>query len=251
MKRLIISLILLAGFVSAQTNYVVATKLITGNTFWVVPSATMPISYWTNSTLWFSGASPVLNAGATNAQWVCFAKTCSTMNQPVVNSQPTRVFTNGVIAARFDGVDDFIACERPAEFVHQTGRFRVMARVYINDVTEVRRVMNNTFGGASNYGFVIDNATSTLRFILADGSTNLSVNITRPSTNGWNTYYAVGNGTNVVLTVNGSSTTGTYARALSNTNQSDRLLGIGKIGFGSDTSGSFNGLIDYIYITGN
>jgi hypothetical protein len=67
----------------------------------------LPHSLWTNSVLWLTEESPVLNEGATNANWICYAKTCEgNATQVDVNNQPTRVLTNGVWVLRFDGTDD-------------------------------------------------------------------------------------------------------------------------------------------------
>lgn len=106
MKRISL-LILLAGLSYGQVTNVIATKAVAP--FWVVPSGTMPFDLWTNSVLWLTAESPVLNAGTTNANWICYAKTCSgNLTQLDPNKQPLRVLTNGVLALRFDGTDDIL-----------------------------------------------------------------------------------------------------------------------------------------------
>ncbi len=77
-----------------------------------VESAAMPVSLWTNTVLWLTAESPVLNAGTTNANWLCYAKTCAgNAVQTTLNSQPSMVFTNGVWALNFDGADDYITTD--------------------------------------------------------------------------------------------------------------------------------------------
>ncbi len=104
MKWILAILCGLALQAGAITNGVFATK-----SPYVVESATMPYSLWTNSVLWLTAESPVLNAGTTNAQWICYAKTCSgNAVQLDPNKQPLRVFTNGFWGLGFDGADDLI-----------------------------------------------------------------------------------------------------------------------------------------------
>jgi hypothetical protein len=108
--RLIAACLLCVGAAFAEP-LVVATKLDPG---WVLPTATMPESLWTNTVLWLTADSPVLNEGTTNAQWICYAKACSgNAVQTTLNHQPARVETNGVWALRFDGTDDSIVLGTP------------------------------------------------------------------------------------------------------------------------------------------
>lgn len=105
MKRLLIASLMLSGVALAE-DYVIATKLDAG---YVVPQATMPYSLWTNSILWLTAESPVLNAGTTNAEWICYAKNCAgNATQTTITDQPARVYTNGAFALSFDGTDDEI-----------------------------------------------------------------------------------------------------------------------------------------------
>jgi hypothetical protein len=107
MKKLIFSLLMLAGLVCGQTKYAVATQQ--ASPFWVVPSATMTFDLWTNSILWLTAESPVLNAGETNANWICYAKTCTgNAYQTGTGYQPTSIVTNGIKALYFDGTDDYL-----------------------------------------------------------------------------------------------------------------------------------------------
>jgi hypothetical protein len=105
MKKILLILALSASFCGAITNGVYATK-----DPYVVEAARMDYPRWLDSHLWLTAESPVLNEGATNAQWICYAKTCAgNATQAVVNSQPLRVLTNGVWVLRFDGTDDSLA----------------------------------------------------------------------------------------------------------------------------------------------
>ncbi len=74
-----------------------------------VESAVMPVSLWTNTVFWLTAESPVVNSGTTNAQWICYARNCAgNSTQPLTNSQPVRISTNGLLVLKFDGLDDWI-----------------------------------------------------------------------------------------------------------------------------------------------
>lgn len=101
MKWILAILCGLALQAGAITNGVFATK-----SPYVVEAATMPFSLWTNSVLWITAGSPVLNAGTTNANWICYAKNCvGNATQTTVASQPTTITTNGLKSLYFDGGD--------------------------------------------------------------------------------------------------------------------------------------------------
>jgi hypothetical protein len=86
----------------------------------------MSHNLWTNSVLWFTAESPVLNEGATNANWICYAKTCAgNATQLDPNKQPLRVLTNGVWVLRFDRTDDFIMA--PSFTISSNSNFTVIA----------------------------------------------------------------------------------------------------------------------------
>jgi hypothetical protein len=106
MKRISL-LVLLAGLSYGQVTNVIATKSVAP--FWVVPSATMPFDTWTNSALWITAESPVLNATTSNANWICYAKNCSgNATQSATGPRPERIYTNNTWSLVFDGVDDCI-----------------------------------------------------------------------------------------------------------------------------------------------
>jgi hypothetical protein len=91
---------------NSQTTYVEATRRDNGLH---VAQATMPESLWTNTLFWLTADSPVVNADATNATWLCYAKNCiGDATQPVLTNQPTKVYTNGAWASSFDGVSDLL-----------------------------------------------------------------------------------------------------------------------------------------------
>jgi hypothetical protein len=97
LTTLLITSLALFGF---SEEYQIANKASAG---YQVLTATMPYSLWTNSILWITAESPVLSAGTTNAEWVCYAKTCGgNAVQTIITSQP--VLTNGAFV--FDGSDD-------------------------------------------------------------------------------------------------------------------------------------------------
>jgi hypothetical protein len=247
MKWILAILCGLALQAGAITNGVFATK-----DPYVVESATMPFDLWLQTKLAISADFPVLNAGTTNAQWICYAKTCSgNAFQLDPNKQPLRVLTNGFWGLGFDGSDDFLVANRPADFVHRTGKFRISLMVFIKDVTRFQRIMNNCVGSSVQHGFGVDNFSSTARFWMVNGvSGTTTVLVSRPTTNGWNICTAVGSGTNVVLTINGSSITGAYANAVS-TNASPDLLGIGRVGSSAETGGLLDGFINFVQISEN
>jgi len=106
-------LILIAGAAFGQTpqptDTVLAWKPQTPYMHGASGWPSMPHNLWTNSLLWLTAESPVLNAGATNANWICFAKTCTgNAYQTGTGYQPTSIVTNGIKALYFDGTDDFL-----------------------------------------------------------------------------------------------------------------------------------------------
>jgi hypothetical protein len=104
MKKILLILALSASFCGAITNGVYATK-----DPYVIEAARMDYPRWLDSLLWLTAESPVLNAGATNANWICYAKTCTgDAYQTGTGYQPTSIVTNGIKALYFDGTDDFL-----------------------------------------------------------------------------------------------------------------------------------------------
>jgi hypothetical protein len=104
MKKILLILALSASFCGAITNGVFATK-----DPYVVEAARMDYPRWLDSLLWLTAESPVLNAGTTNAQWICYAKTCTgNAYQDGTGYQPTSIVTNGIKALYFDGTDDYL-----------------------------------------------------------------------------------------------------------------------------------------------
>jgi hypothetical protein len=105
MKKILLILALSASFCGAITNGVFATK-----DPYVVEAARMDYLRWLDSVLWLTAESPVLNEGETNANWICYAKTCAgNATQVDANKQPTAVVTNNVNGLLFDGTDDFLS----------------------------------------------------------------------------------------------------------------------------------------------
>jgi hypothetical protein len=107
-------LILIAGAAFGQTpqpnDTVLAWKPQTPYMHGASGWPSMPHNLWTNSLLWLTRESPVLNEGATNANWICYAKTCAgNATQVDPNKQPTAVVTNGVKGFLFDGTDGFLS----------------------------------------------------------------------------------------------------------------------------------------------
>jgi hypothetical protein len=144
----------------------------------------MPLSLWTNTVFWLTADSPVYNAGATNAEWICYAKTCAgNATQTVLNSQPSRVFTNGLWALSFDGTDDFLRCFYP---VNITSLY-VRAELKIDKSKSAHAVFANTrsasFGGLG-LAFYISGANSTpaarLQGTTTDGAFDRSFSINIP-----------------------------------------------------------------------
>jgi hypothetical protein len=67
----------------------------------------LPYSLWESCGVRITAKSPVLNAGATNTQWICYAKhSAGNATQTIINSQPLWVLVDGVWRLRFDATDD-------------------------------------------------------------------------------------------------------------------------------------------------
>lgn len=109
---------MLAGF-SFGYNGVFATK-----TPYIVESATMNYSLWTNSVLWIVADSPVLNSGTTNAQWICYSKLCvSNGFQTSIASQPIKTIDGGKNALYFDGSDFLLIGDNDATVTNNTTHY--------------------------------------------------------------------------------------------------------------------------------
>ena len=105
--------LLLLPMLGSAEEYVVATRL---DESLVVPTATMLTSDWTNSVLWLTADSPVVDEGTTNATWLDFSPEHNDATQTDTDKQPDRVYTNGAWAWEFDGVDDSLSLGDLADF---------------------------------------------------------------------------------------------------------------------------------------
>jgi hypothetical protein len=112
MKKILLILAMSASFCGAITNGVYATK-----DPYVIEAARMDYPLWLDSLLWLTAESPVLNEGATNANWICYAKTCTgNAYQTGTGYQPTSIVTNGIKALYFDGTDDYLLSPTSARY---------------------------------------------------------------------------------------------------------------------------------------
>jgi len=109
--------LLLLPMLGSAEEYVVATRL---DESLVVPTATMLTSDWTNSVLWLTADSPVLNESTTTATWLDFSPEHNDATQTDTDKQPDRVYTNGAWAWDFDGVDDSISLDTDEFYVDST-----------------------------------------------------------------------------------------------------------------------------------
>jgi len=67
----------------------------------------MPHNLYTNTVFWGSAKTPFLSPGTTNFNAICFSKNSGgNLVQPILNSQFSRLETNGVWVWRLDGIDD-------------------------------------------------------------------------------------------------------------------------------------------------
>lgn len=105
MKKQIAFLILLSGMSQAQT-FVLGTRIDLGR---FVPQAIMLKSIYTNGlVLWSNAYAGTRNDGATNFFIPDLSTNGFNAIQPITNMQPSVIWTNGLLAYRTDGVDDFI-----------------------------------------------------------------------------------------------------------------------------------------------
>jgi hypothetical protein len=146
MKRISL-LILLAGLSYGQVTNVIATKSV--DPFWVVPSATMPLNLWTNSVLWITAESPVLNAGTTNANWVCYARFCGgNASNRVIANQPVRITTNGAPYLQFNGATSTLQLPLSNNF---TNSFTLSVKFSATNYTGTKILLNKWNGVESQY----------------------------------------------------------------------------------------------------
>jgi len=164
----------------------------------------MPHNLWTNSVLWLTAESPVLNEGATNAQWICYAKNCAgNATQTVVNSQPLRVFTNGVWVLRFDGTDDRIG--GVDSFVHNSTNFTISARVDLSEIVGNGQIYSEGSADAlSPYlGLRVDAAKTITFQQRVSSSITFGISTTNSFDGVVNIRCVVRDQTNVTISVNG------------------------------------------------
>jgi hypothetical protein len=133
----------------------------------------MPFNLWTNSVLWLTAESPVLDTGATNANWICYAKNClGNATQNTVASQPLIITTNGVKVLSFDG-GDFIV----GPVFSPLTAMSVFVSVNLATANAAQTIARNRDG--VNDGFSLDYLLSPPRFsFLTDSGTSLSVTST-------------------------------------------------------------------------
>jgi len=200
-------LILIAGAAFGQTpqptDTVLAWKPQTPYMHGASGWPSMPHNLWTNSVLWLTAESPVLNLGATNAQWICYAKTCAgNATQVDVNRQPLRVLTNDFWRLRFDGTDDFISVANVSG-VRFTNAFHVSA--WVNTKTNVnQRIVSKDEIAGSKRSYILFLSDGRPRFITfksgavqsAHGSTTLLTNV-------WHHIVGVNDGSDLRLYLNG------------------------------------------------
>lgn len=182
MKWMIAILCGLALQAGAITNGVFATK-----SPYVVEAATMPFDLWTNSVLWLTAESPVLNAGTTNAEWICYAKTCAgNATQTTVAGQPTTIVTNGVSGFSFDGSDDFLTTAVPSSSMTN---FTFSAWINASDISSTNpaayRVLTRLSGASQRGSILIEQQKLKLGLTAATISDGYDI-----TNNTW--YHAVG-----------------------------------------------------------
>lgn len=164
MKKILPILILLP-MLSFGAEYVTACKASNNIE---AEGAAMVVSDWTNSILWVTAKSPVLNAGTTNAKWVCYAKNCAgNLSQTVEFSQPRTDVTNGVKAWYFDGVDNRLDSTTPLN--PGTNDFLLEATLMVtNDITGFRQLVGNWNGSAAPGSLSIHQRGERVYYIVTD-----------------------------------------------------------------------------------
>jgi hypothetical protein len=137
MKRISL-LVLLAGLSYGQVTNVIATKSVAP--FWVVPSATMPLSGYNYSKVWLTAKSPIISGGS---NYVCFAKFCEgNLYSTPSNSIPVIVEIEGVRSLYFDGLDDYL---RAIVLSHSTNQISFMVKFKSDGATNPFLLDKNYF----------------------------------------------------------------------------------------------------------
>ena len=108
MKKLLLLILLSAQFSLGQ-EYAIARSHIGSMEFWELENNTMPVSIWTNSMLWLLGDSPIINYGATNASYPCYARTCASSGlQTDITNQPERVLDGALWGYKLNGTNTYL-----------------------------------------------------------------------------------------------------------------------------------------------
>jgi hypothetical protein len=197
MKWILAILCGLALQAGAITNGVFATK-----SPYVVEAATMPFNLWTNSVLWLTAESPVLNAGTTNAEWICYAKNCAgNFIQTTIASQPPIVTNLGNKVFSFDG-QDYVYMTNDYSLNYPTGSMPRTMMCWV-------KPSNTSGGGLICYGESATSKESTV--VLQVGNTlalsrsggNITLSTNSVSTISWSHVAITYDGTNLIGWING------------------------------------------------
>jgi hypothetical protein len=171
--------------------------------------------------MWLTAESPVLNAGTTNANWLCYAKTCSgNGTQKILIKQPVRTTYLGRSALEFSGTNAMHIVAPPTNNLGgNTARFFVRFAT-TNKVSAgtliARGDINATYVSFENAGIVINsNGFVTARVGFISGGYRATPVATNVCNDGnWHTAEAWCDGTNTFLSVdNGASVSTNYAFA--------------------------------------
>jgi hypothetical protein len=222
----------------------------------VVFTAEMPVSLWTNSLLWLTAESPVLNEGATNANWISYSKTSSgNPVQPVLDKQPGVVTTNGIKAFFFDGQNDFMTAPHSDELSLQSGG-TVMAWVNPSDRRNYGGVLAKAQDGGTvgSYAFILYNRgiDQDFRYLLGGTTSAVSAIVSQDLVplNDWTHICGTHDGSDVIFYVNAVAQTN-VAQTVTPMNASSQNLRIGAGFFAEgaiNNAHSFPGLITEPYI---
>jgi len=151
----ILTTLLITSLWCGAADYQIANKESNGLQ---IVTDSLITSDWTNTVLWITANSPIVNSGSTNATWPCYAKNCGgNLIQPTLSSQPARLTTNGIKIIKFDGIDDNITTPVGWSNTIKKVEFVYYSPTAITKTSGGRAVYG--LPGSSAYGFYIGQST--------------------------------------------------------------------------------------------
>jgi hypothetical protein len=179
---------------------------------YVVDAATMPFDLWTNSIIWMTPYSPVVNSGTTNAVWPDYSVNgLYNGTQPVIASQMTTVITNGRAAWYTDGGDGILTSytnQQGVSLYSDTNQAWTVSVWAMGTSNVTHRIIDKSVGGTTldrsfNISYIRAAISSYTPVFYINGSTLNNATSLNHDDGQWHHYVVTHEGTNLTLYTDG------------------------------------------------